>query len=52
MESVESITSADSNIYPEYLLPNFKPYLSDPVPFVRATYASCISSIGIFYHVF
>ncbi|RKO92149.1 hypothetical protein BDK51DRAFT_20317 [Blyttiomyces helicus] len=44
--SVETVTPADANIFPEYILPNLRRFSSDPDAFVRATYASCIATIA------
>ncbi|KAJ3267488.1 Serine/threonine-protein kinase, partial [Borealophlyctis nickersoniae] len=43
---VETITSGDANIFPEYILPSLRRFSSDEDAFVRATYAQCIASIA------
>ncbi|KAJ3330622.1 Serine/threonine-protein kinase [Blyttiomyces sp. JEL0837] len=42
----ESITTADANIFPEYILPALRRFSSDPDPFVRGTYAQCIATLA------
>ena len=44
--SVETITTADANIFSEYLLPNLKKFSSDSEGFVRATYAASVPGFG------
>ncbi|KAJ3044348.1 Serine/threonine-protein kinase, partial [Rhizophlyctis rosea] len=44
--SVETITTADANIFSEYLLPNLKKFSSDSEGFVRATYAACVAGFA------
>jgi phosphoinositide-3-kinase regulatory subunit 4 len=48
---VESITPADANIFPEYILPSLRRFASDPAVFVRATYAQCIATLCRFLGV-
>ncbi|KAJ3412367.1 Serine/threonine-protein kinase [Chytridiales sp. JEL 0842] len=43
---VESITPADANIFPEYILPSLRRFIQDPTVFVRATYAQCIATLA------
>jgi hypothetical protein len=43
---VESITTADAMIFPEYILPNLHGLASDPDVMVRATYAQCIATLA------
>ncbi|TPX35937.1 hypothetical protein SmJEL517_g01766 [Synchytrium microbalum] len=43
---VESISTGDANIFPEYILPNLRRFTSDSEVFVRATYAQCIASLA------
>ncbi|KAI8594057.1 hypothetical protein BDZ88DRAFT_402446 [Geranomyces variabilis] len=43
---VESITAANGNIFPEYILPGLAGFTTDGDAFVRATYAQCIASIA------
>ncbi|KAJ3162439.1 Serine/threonine-protein kinase [Geranomyces michiganensis] len=43
---VESITAANGNIFPEYILPGLAGCATDADAFVRATYAQCIASIA------
>lgn len=40
------MTTADTFIFPEYIFPNIKGYLSDPEPLVRTTLACCISYLA------
>ncbi|KAI9096422.1 hypothetical protein DFS34DRAFT_581299 [Phlyctochytrium arcticum] len=44
--NVESITSADANIFPEYILPAARRFSTDPDGFVRATFAHCIAALA------
>ncbi|TPX43846.1 hypothetical protein SeMB42_g04554 [Synchytrium endobioticum] len=43
---VESISTGDVSIFPEYLLPNLRRFTCDSEVFVRATYAQCIASLA------
>ncbi|KAH6570246.1 hypothetical protein BASA60_007850 [Batrachochytrium salamandrivorans] len=44
--TVKYITPSDANIFPEYILPSLRKFVTDPNVLVRATYARCISSIA------
>ncbi|KAJ3398997.1 Serine/threonine-protein kinase [Chytriomyces hyalinus] len=46
LSMVESITTADVNIFQEYILPVLKPLEKDTETIVRVTYAGCIANIA------
>ncbi|KAI8827076.1 uncharacterized protein EV422DRAFT_549569 [Fimicolochytrium jonesii] len=48
LSMIDSVTSPDANIFPEYILPALRGFTSDPEGFVRATYAQCIASFAEF----
>ncbi|KAI9347770.1 hypothetical protein DFJ73DRAFT_451681 [Zopfochytrium polystomum] len=43
---VDSITTAESNIFPEYIFPSLHRFASDPEIFVRSIYAQCITPLA------
>jgi serine/threonine protein kinase/WD40 repeat protein len=46
VESVETLTKGDANIFPEYILPALRGFATDLDAHVRATYASCIAPLA------
>ncbi|KAK9325582.1 hypothetical protein V1517DRAFT_253511 [Lipomyces orientalis] len=46
MALVKKITPVNENVFPEYILPRLQPLLSSKEVFVRANYASCISTLA------
>ncbi|ORY49805.1 WD40 repeat-like protein, partial [Rhizoclosmatium globosum] len=46
LSMVDTITTADVNIFQEYILPVLKTLSADPEVIVRVTYAGCIASIA------
>ncbi|KAI7899371.1 uncharacterized protein BX663DRAFT_555007 [Cokeromyces recurvatus] len=44
--TVESISPINAHIFPEYIIPNIRPFSTDPDVLVRLTYASCIASLA------
>jgi hypothetical protein len=43
---ITSITAVDVNLFPEYIFPAVKPFVTDRNPCARAAYAKCISLLG------
>jgi phosphoinositide-3-kinase regulatory subunit 4 len=46
LSSVDSITPSDSNIFPEYIIPSLKQFVTHRNPMIRSTYAQCIATIA------
>ncbi|KAK9314599.1 hypothetical protein V1524DRAFT_454543 [Lipomyces starkeyi] len=46
MALVKKITPVNENVFPEYIMPRLQPLLSSKEVFVRANYASCISTLA------
>jgi phosphoinositide-3-kinase regulatory subunit 4 len=46
LEAITSITTADANIFQEYLIPSFKPLAKDPSNLVRGIYAQCLGHLA------
>jgi phosphoinositide-3-kinase, regulatory subunit 4 len=46
VSSVEAITPTDSNIFPEYIIPSLKQFVTHRNPMIRSTYAQCIATIA------
>ncbi|KAF1817401.1 phosphoinositide 3-kinase regulatory subunit 4 [Eremomyces bilateralis CBS 781.70] len=47
---VNSVSPINAYVFPEYVLPRLKPFVtgqpSNPSPFIRATYASCVATLA------
>ncbi|KAI9485192.1 MAG: armadillo-type protein [Benjaminiella poitrasii] len=44
--TVESISPINARIFPEYIIPNIRPFSTDPDVLVRLTYAGCIALLA------
>lgn len=47
---VNSVSPINAYVFPEYILPRLKPFIigqpTNPSPFIRATYASCVATLA------
>jgi len=46
MELVEVVTPVNAHVFPDYILPKLQNFASHNNPIIRATYASCLSSLA------
>ncbi|CAG8444654.1 3441_t:CDS:10 [Ambispora leptoticha] len=46
LSMVETITPSNAMIFPEYILPQLRKFVTDPEILVRMTYAQCISTLA------